>query len=109
MLAIATYCKAWRPYIDGQQTVILTKHRPLIQLHTQPLLNKRQIRWLKTLDNTPIQIIWRPSVAAVACATLSGRPLIYHSYSTPSPAISPTATLDTILVEESFLMCLSAA
>ena len=34
LLAIVTCCKAWQPYIDGQQTVVLTDHKPLIHLHT---------------------------------------------------------------------------
>ena len=34
LLAIVTCCKAWGPHIDGQQTVVLIDHKPLIQLHT---------------------------------------------------------------------------
>ena len=39
--AIVTYCEVWRLYIDGQQPVVLTDHKPLTQIHTKPLLNKR--------------------------------------------------------------------
>ena len=41
LLAIVTYCKVWRPCIDGQQTIVLIDLKPLIQQRTLPLLNKR--------------------------------------------------------------------
>ena len=34
LLAIVTCCKTWRPYIDGQRTVVITDHKPLTYLHT---------------------------------------------------------------------------
>ena len=34
LLAIVICCKAWHPYIDGQQTIAPTDYKPLIYLHT---------------------------------------------------------------------------
>ena len=47
--------------------------------------------------------IWWPGVAAMAPDTLAFHPPMDPSCSTPSSAALPTATLDTILVEEAFL------
>ena len=41
LLSIVTCCKAWRPYLDGQRTTVITDHKPLTYLATQPNLNKR--------------------------------------------------------------------
>ena len=62
-----------------------------------------------TLADTPRQIIWRLCVAAVVYAILSWRPASDPPCGNPSPATSPTATLDTILVEKSFLVHLFGA
>ena len=61
-----------------------------------------QIKLLESLAETPIQIIWRPVVATVVPDTFFQRPPMEHSCSNPSGAASPTATLDNILMEESF-------
>ena len=71
LLAIVTCCKKWRQYIDGQRTVVITDHRPLVHLSTQPILNKRQIRWITALADTPIIIKWWPGDAAVVLDSLS--------------------------------------
>ena len=81
-------------------------YKLLIHLYTQLLLNKRQIKRLKTLEDMPIHIIWRPGVAVLVLDTLSQRPPMDPSCSTPPLAASPTATLDTILVVKYFLVCL---
>ena len=41
LLAIVLVCKICHPYLDGKKTVVLTDHKPLIGLHTEPNLNKR--------------------------------------------------------------------
>ena len=55
---------------------------------------------MEKLAETPIQIVWRPGVAAVVPDTLSRLPL---------QNTIPPASLDTVLVEESFLYRLSKA
>jgi hypothetical protein len=47
--AIVLACKRWRPYIDGQKVTVVTDHRSLIHLQTQPSLSKRQVRWMEVL------------------------------------------------------------
>ena len=34
LLEIVISCKTWGPYIDGQRTVVITDHKPLIHLCT---------------------------------------------------------------------------
>ena len=75
-------------------------------------LIKSKIRRLETLADTHIQIIWWPVITTVVPDTLSQRPPMDPSCSTPSPAASPTVSLDTNLVVsryQSFLVCLLAA
>lgn len=74
LLAIVTACKHWRPYLDGRKTVVITDHKPLVALFTQPDLNKRQVRWLEALSDTPIEIQYRPGQDAVVPDALSRLP-----------------------------------
>ena len=80
------------------------------------MLNKRQVRWLSTFADTPITITWRPGVASVVPDSLSRSHPQPAKQPNPTPAVAfPDAihatygTLDTILVEESFLARLSKA
>ena len=41
LLAIMLAFKRWHPYLDSKKTVVLTDHKPLIGVHTEPNLNKR--------------------------------------------------------------------
>ena len=59
-------------------------------------------KWIQTLDDTPIQIIWWSGVAAIVPNTLYPYPPMDPSCSTPPPTASPTATLYTTFVEEFF-------
>ena len=74
LLVIIICCKAWRPYIDGQWIIVLTVTNLSFTSTINFYSNKMQIRWLKTLADTPIQIICRPCVAALVPDTLSWRP-----------------------------------
>ena len=75
LLAKVEVCARWRPYIDGQVTRVFTDHKPLVHLHTQRDLNKRQVRWLEKLAQTPLNIEYRPGVEAVVPDFLS-RPVV---------------------------------
>ena len=74
LLAIVIACKRWRPYLDGRKTRVVTDHKPLVHVFTQPELNKRQIRWLDKLSDTPIEIVYRPGAQASVPDALSRLP-----------------------------------
>lgn len=71
MLAIVLACKRWRPYLDGKVTRVVTDHRSLQHLPTQPLLSPRQVRWMEYLANFHLRIEYRPGKAAVVPDALS--------------------------------------
>ena len=50
LLAIVHALKLWRCYLAGAQFEILTDHKPLIYLRTQPVLSQRQARWSEFLS-----------------------------------------------------------
>ena len=49
LLAILHCCKKWKHYLLGQNITVLTDHKPLAYLSTQPHLSNRQARWLDFL------------------------------------------------------------
>ena len=49
LLAILHCCKKWQHYLLGQNINVLTDHKPLVYLSTQPHLSNRQARWLDFL------------------------------------------------------------
>ena len=46
MLALARWC----PYLVGIPFELITEHKPLIYLQSQPKLSRRQARWLDELS-----------------------------------------------------------
>ena len=74
LYAIVASCERWRPYIQGQQTIVLSDHEPLKHFMTQPTLNKRQARWQEKLADTPITIVYRPGKKAAVPDALSRIP-----------------------------------
>jgi hypothetical protein len=50
LLAIVHALKLWRCYLAGAKFEILTDHKPLIYLRTQPVLSQRQARWSEFLS-----------------------------------------------------------
>ena len=118
LLAIVTACKRWRPYLDGQRTTCWTDHKPLCALDRQASLNKRQIRWLDTLAETPLHIQYKPGREQVVTDALSRLPRAdsapptapaapdLPTAQTPLPSASEVAC-SSIVVEPSFLRRLS--
>ncbi|CAI7854072.1 unnamed protein product, partial [Closterium sp. NIES-54] len=62
LLAIVHAIKTWRCYVELQPVTVYTDHRPLQHLKTQPVLSRRQARWVEFLEQfvPSLQIIYRP-------------------------------------------------
>jgi hypothetical protein len=58
LLAIVYALKEWRPYLHGGRFVIKTDHHPLRYLDNQSNLSKRQMRWIETLPEYDIEIVY---------------------------------------------------
>jgi hypothetical protein len=85
-------CLKWRHYLDGKVTRVVTDHRALTHLQTQPNLSPRQVRWYEKLCRFKLEIEYRKGVDAVVPDALSRR-----------------ADLTTLVVEPSWLARVSRA
>ncbi|KAJ9514991.1 hypothetical protein QJQ45_017006, partial [Haematococcus lacustris] len=67
LLGIIRAVREWRCYLDGAVDVtILTYHKPLIYLKTQPNLSGRQVRWMEELSRYKYEIKHIPGATNVA-------------------------------------------
>ena len=60
LLAVIHALKLWRHYLLGQRFSLVTDHKSLKWIFTQPLLNMRQRRWVELLQEFDLEIIYRP-------------------------------------------------
>ncbi|CAI7781216.1 unnamed protein product [Closterium sp. NIES-53] len=62
LLAVVHAIKTWRCYVELQPVTVYTDHSPLQHLKTQPVLSRRQARWVEFLEQfvPSLQIIYRP-------------------------------------------------
>jgi hypothetical protein len=58
LLAMVYALKEWRPYLHGSRFVIKPDHHPLRYLDTQSNLSKRQMRWIKSLQECDYEIVY---------------------------------------------------
>jgi hypothetical protein len=58
LLDIVYVIKEWRPYLHGSCFVIKTDHHPLSNLDTQSNLSKKQMRWMKALQEYDYEIVY---------------------------------------------------
>lgn len=58
----------WRCYLEGSQVTLITDHNPLIHLPSQPMLNRRQARWMEYLSRFEPGLTWeyRPGRSNIA-------------------------------------------
>ncbi|CAI7932609.1 unnamed protein product, partial [Closterium sp. NIES-54] len=82
LLAIVHAIKTWRCYVELQPVTVYTDHRPLQHLKTQPVLSRRQARWVEFLEQfvPSLHITYRPG--KLNPADILSRP--------PPPAPPPT-------------------
>jgi hypothetical protein len=74
LLAIISALKAFRIYLDGRPFTVLTDHASLQHFQDQPILSKRQARWLDLLQNFNMQIRYRKRKEHTVPDALSRRP-----------------------------------
>lgn len=66
LLGVIHALDAWRCYLEGSKVKLVTDHHPLIYLNTQPLLSRRQARWLEKLSRFDYEWEYRPGRVNVA-------------------------------------------
>jgi len=89
-LALMRALQAWRCYLElCTKTELLTDHRALIHLQTQPSLSRRQARWMEFFSRFPFVINYQPGKTNVA-DPVSRNPLLYDK-ETPNDVIASLA------------------
>ena len=73
MAAVVFALKIWRSYLYGARVQILTDHKSLKYIFTQPELNLRQRRWMEFVADYDLDITYYPGKANLVADALSRR------------------------------------
>ncbi|KAF8096224.1 hypothetical protein N665_0314s0002 [Sinapis alba] len=73
MAAVVFALKIWRSYLYGAKVHILTNHKSLKYIFTQPELNLRQRRWMEFVADYDLEIAYHPGKANLVADALSRR------------------------------------
>jgi len=91
LLAVIRALKEWRCFLDGQHFTVITDHKSLIYLQTQPHLSNRQTRWLEFLSAFNFTIQYKPGKSNLVADALSRR----HDYEKVKPEVNSISELGT--------------
>ncbi|KAF8045589.1 hypothetical protein N665_4664s0001 [Sinapis alba] len=73
MAAVVFALKIWRSYLNGAEVQILTDHKSLKYIFTQPELNLRQRRWMEFVADYDLEIAYHLGKATLVADALSIR------------------------------------
>ena len=73
LLAIICALREWRHYLHGSKFTIITDHKSLKYIDTQPNLSSRQARWSEFLSEFEYDIIYKEGKDNVVADALSRR------------------------------------
>ncbi|KAF8105834.1 hypothetical protein N665_0154s0004 [Sinapis alba] len=71
MAAVVFALKIWRSYLYGAKVQVLTDHKSLKYIFTQPELNLRQRRWMEFVAYYDVDIAYHPGKANLVADALS--------------------------------------
>lgn len=54
--------KTWRCFIEGEHFILETDHSPLTYLQTQPLLSRKQARWLEFFEQFHFEVRYKKGI-----------------------------------------------
>lgn len=73
LLAVICALKEWRHYLHGNKFKVITDHKSLRYLQTQPCLSSRQVRWSEFLQQFDVEIEYQQGKSNVVADALSRR------------------------------------
>lgn len=73
LLAIICALKEWRHYLHGNKVKVITDHKSLKYLESQPHLSPRQVRWSEFLQQFDMEIEYQQGKSNVVADALSRR------------------------------------
>ena len=86
--SIVHTCDKWRHYLESAPVRILTDHKAILELQTQPNLSRRrQVRWLEKLQQFDLHFEHLPGQLNLVSVSPSGPPALRthpRSFSHPS-------------------------
>jgi len=88
MLAVVHCLKAWRCYIEGKEVHVYTDHKPNTTFVSNPMMTRRQARWLDELQAYNIQFHYKAGAENVVADALSRHPV----GEAPADDTEPTTT-----------------
>ena len=98
LLAVIHALKLWRHYLLGCQFELITDHKILKWIFTQPTLNMHQRRWVEVLQEYDFLIIYRPGKENVVADCLS-RKAFLNAISIPdNPIISRLSQISLVMM-----------
>ena len=74
LLAVMLALRQWRHYLLGSRFRVITDHKSLVYLKTQPHLSQRQSRWLEYLEQFDLAIEYQEGKQNLVADGLSRRP-----------------------------------
>ena len=74
LLAVICALKEWRHYLHGAKFQVVTDHKSLQWLQTQPNLSARQTRWVELLQQFEFEIVYKEGKTNIVADALSRRP-----------------------------------
>lgn len=96
-LSINFSLKKWRHYLHGRRFEILTDHRSLIHIPTQPNLTPRQVREVELLAEFDYDIVYREGSKNIPADALSRRA---DHYTQPLMVSAPRSEFLQLFIEE---------
>jgi hypothetical protein len=89
LLAVVHALKVWRCYLQGPDFTLITDHKPLVHLNTQPHLSGRQARWQEFLSRFHFTWQYRKGSSNMADALSRHPSLAVITANLSSPEVSP--------------------
>ena len=105
LLAVIHALKIWRHYLLGRRFQLVTDHKSLKWIFTQPNLNMRQRRWIEILHEYNFEIVYRSGKENVIADALSRKSFLGATTMLDNPIVQKVK--ETAIADPEYLELLS--